>query len=132
MGIDLIGRGGASLNRVAWGYCLDIAVAFGWQPAGIVAPPDCAGEWSGTYITSDLQAVTDDDARTLGAALRRAVTALRTEQNLTEEQAKAWDVVTRIIEADSADPFGSDSDGTFVDLVCELADYAEKGGFEIN
>src|ERR1035437_4428929 len=129
MGIDLVGHGGASLNAVAWGYCLDIAVAFGWQPAGTVAPPDNHGEWCGTYCTNDLQEVTDDDARALGAALRQAVTALRTEQNLTEEQAKAWDGGghTRIIEADLADYFGSHSDGAFVDLVCRLADYAEKG-----
>ena len=116
MGVNLIGHGDASFNWQAWRYCLDIAVAFGWRPAGTIAPTDYGGEWNGTYCTNDLQEVTDDDARALGEALHRAVNALSTEQNLSEEQAKAW---------------AGNSNRTGVYVVCKLADYAEKGGFEI-
>ena len=90
MGFDLIGRhGDMSFSFDFWCRCFDIAVAFGWRPAGTVAPADCRGEWRGTYLSSDLQEVADDDARAFGAALHRAATALRSAQNLTEEQVNA-------------------------------------------
>jgi hypothetical protein len=91
---------------------LEIAIAFGWQPAGTVAPPNYDREWNGTYFTNDLQEVTDSDARALGAALHQAVTSLRTREALTEEQTKAVD-------------------GINIDIVCSLADYAASGGFAI-
>src|SRR5262249_56636280 len=113
MGVDLIGHGGASFNWDSWGKCFDIAIAFGWQPAGTIAPSDYHGDWKGGYCSNDLQEVSDSDARALGLALHRAVASVRTGQTLTEEQAKALD-------------------GMHIDVVCELADYAVSGRFAIS
>lgn len=113
MGVDLISsHGDVSFNWSAWEHCLDVALAFGWQPAGTVAPTDFRGDWDGTYFTNDLQEVTDEDARALGAALHRAVAAIRTGHDLTALQAKAGDEMN-------------------VNVVCRLADYSERGGFAI-
>jgi len=113
MGVDLIGHGGASFNWDCWRKCLDIAIAFGWQPAGTIAPPDYDGNWNGGYCSNDFQEVSDSDASRLGLALHRAVASVRTGQTLTEEQAKALD-------------------GMHIDVVCELADYAVSGRFAIS
>ena len=113
MGVDLIGRGGASFNWDSWRKCLGIAIAFGWQPDGTIAPPDHDGDWNRGYFSNDLQEVSDSDARALGLALHRAVSSVRTGQALTEAQAKALD-------------------GMHIDVVCELADYAVSGRFAIS
>jgi len=114
MGIDLIGHGDLSLHWQAWRACFELALAFGWQPAGTVAPSGYAqpARWTGTYFTNDLQEVCDDDALALAAALRRAHTALMTKTRLTKEQTQAWE-------------------GMNINMVCRLADYAEKGHFAI-
>jgi hypothetical protein len=114
MGVDFIGHGGFSLPWPAWRACFELALAFGWQPAGTVAPsgyPETA-RWTGTYFTNDLQEVCDDDALALAAALRRAHTALRTKTLLAKEQTQAWE-------------------GMSINMVCRLADYAEQGNFAI-
>ena len=38
MGVDLIGHGGISMNWNGWRSCLQLAVAFGWEPAGTLGP----------------------------------------------------------------------------------------------
>jgi hypothetical protein len=113
MGVDLIGHGGASFNGETWRRCLDIAIAFGWQPAGTIAPPDHDRDWDGGYFSNDLQEVSDADAGALGRALHRAVTSVRTGGPLTEEQAKAVA-------------------GINIAVVCELADYTVSGHFAIS
>ena len=113
MGVDLIGHGGASFQWNDWHQLLRIAIAFGWHPAGTIAPPDRDGDWGGGYFSNDFQEVSDSDARALRRALHRAVTSVRTEQALTEEQATALD-------------------GMHIGVVCELADYAVSGGFAIS
>jgi len=112
MGYDLQGRGGASFNTAAWSMCLNVATAFGWEPAGTVDPDDCNREWGGAYFSNDYQQVTDDDARALAAALRRALGALETKEKLTQEQAKACDDI-------------------HLSVIRKLADYAEGGRFAI-
>jgi hypothetical protein len=124
MGVDLFGHGGASLNWHAWRWCLEVAEAFGWQPAGTAPPAWNEGgpippasrdrEWSGTYFSNDFASVTDSDARALASALFRAIDALRTNQPLTPEQAAA-------IDREDADPRVLDY----------LARYVWKGGFDI-
>jgi hypothetical protein len=77
MGIDL--SGGPSLASGAWRYCLRMAVAHGWEPEGTL-PPDywrADEEWSGEYLSNGGQTVTDSDARSLAAALDRAVASMR-------------------------------------------------------
>ena len=112
MGVDLIGRRNSRFSAGAWDYCLEVAVAFGWKPAGTVTPLDFSGEWSGTYCSNDFQIVTDKDARALAAALHRAIFALSTNQTQTENQTKACK-------------------GGSVELLRELADFADEGTFAI-
>jgi hypothetical protein len=114
MGVDFISdHGDTSFNWPAWRGCFELALAFGWKPAGTVAPCDYdgPGRWDGTYFRNDLQAVTDEDASALAVALRRALAAQRAG-TLTAEQAKAWACED-------------------VDVVGRLAEYAEKGHFAI-
>ena len=114
MGVDFIGRGDFSLPWHMWRPCFELAVAFGWQPAGTIAHPDFKGHWSGTYFANDCQEVSDEDARAMAEALYGALSALKPKQKLTAEQRKAW----------------ADEDvGVF--SVFHLAEYADKGGFAI-
>jgi hypothetical protein len=114
MSYDLIGRENTFFNNIGWHYCLDVAIAFGWKPAGTIAPLDFTGEWCGSYYGNDSQIVTDKDARALAAALYRAIYALSTGQDLTEDQAKLWD-----------------GDGESIEALRRLADYAQGGTFAI-
>jgi hypothetical protein len=112
MGIDLVGNhGDARFAFGTWDGCLELAVAFGWQPAGTSAPPDHKGPWSGTYCGNDYQEVSDQDARAMAAALHLALAALP-KQKFTAKQRKAWA---------SAEIFS----------VFHLANYANDGGFLI-
>jgi hypothetical protein len=86
MGFDLIGHGGASFGWDEWRSCLALAQTFGWRPEGTIAPPHYEHDWDGSYLSNDLQEVTDTDARALGAALYRAVAAIEAGQTLSEEQ----------------------------------------------
>ena len=142
MGVDLIGHGGASFNGTVWRKCFEIAIAFGWQPAGTVAPPDYDGEWNGTYFSNDLQEVSDTDARAWGTALHQAVISLRTGQALTEEQAKACDGINleevcglgltlqRAGQALTEEQVKA-LDRVNIAQVCKFADYAVSGRFAI-
>jgi hypothetical protein len=119
MGVDFMGHGGASLNWSAWRSCCAIAKAFGWRPAGTLAPTFYGPyevpedfEWKGDYFSNAWQKVTDDDARAFGLALQNALTALRSGQELTKEQREALG-------------------NTPVSVVSELSDYALTGGFLI-
>ena len=116
MGVDFIGHhGDLSLHWQAWSACFDLALAFGWQPAGTVACHEDTGppkQWDGGYFTNDFQMVTGDDAKALAAALRRALTALRTKAHLTKQQIQACE-------------------GVNIKMICRLADHAERGGFAI-
>lgn len=113
MGVDLMGHGGASFNWASWRSLLDIAVAFGWQPAKTVMPDKTYRGWSGTYCSNDFQKVTDQDARELSAALYQAIAAiLSPKKALTAEQAEAIK-------------------GEGIQNIRLLADYAAKGGFAI-
>jgi hypothetical protein len=79
MGYDLAGAGGVfSMNIAGWTTALREAWEAGWCPAG-TEPPDhemlsiAPEEWEGgDYFTNSGQIVTEDDARALALALRRA------------------------------------------------------------
>lgn len=96
MGVDIVG--GPSLNWSAWRYCLDMALQFGWEPAGTVLPEDCPfpgnegiggreraqrawqearSKWRGSYTTNDFQLVTEPDAKALAKALYVAIAAVQ-------------------------------------------------------
>jgi hypothetical protein len=128
MGVDLFGHGGASFNWHGWRYLLDVAMAFGWEPAGTAPPPAYSfadgkiidpawddasqGPWDGGYFTNDFQSVTDADADALAGALFRALDAVRTGRLLTREQAAALNGCDHVV-------------------IIEFARYAEAGGFDI-
>ena len=86
-------RGGMHLNESEWRSCFKLAETFGWSPAGTVSTTlqdeDVEQGWTGLYFTSDWQKVTDDDARSLGMALERALLARKTNLELTTEQTEA-------------------------------------------
>ena len=112
MGVDLCGKGTASLNWDAWRSCLNVAQLFGWAPMETLPPADYPVDWRGSYYFNECQTVSAPDARALASALFRAVDAVRGNQRLTIKQAAA------LSEAS-------------LDMMVELADLARKGAFRI-
>lgn len=115
MSVDLIGHGDACFSFGTWHGCLELALAFGWQPAGTSPPYDYKGPWDGTYSGNDGQGVSSEDAGAMAKALHRALTALKPKQKLTAEQRRAW---------------ANEHVGVFA--VFDFAAYADKGGFAIS
>jgi hypothetical protein len=107
MGVDLIGRGGSwSCNWGAWYHLMEVAHKFGWNPQGTIAPDYWQGEWDKVdYFSNSFQTVTDSDARAIGMALLRAVSAAETEARAAESIQLA--------------------------LCRSFADYTAMGGFDI-
>lgn len=113
MGMDLMGRGGLSINWKGWHAVLTIAHEFGWQPEGTEQPDGWSGEvWDGDYFSNDLQYVTDSDARSMATALEKAIGALKTGAPVEEEQ-------RAVLE------------GVDVRLLVNFTNYAWGGGFTI-
>ena len=147
MGFDLRGKGGYfCLNNERWYHCLDIACAFGWEPAGTQlpdGPPEARGnpgpdwKWDGGYNSNDFQMVTDDDAKALAAALDRAIEAEKTGA-MTKEQRAAFD-------GQPEDPFWETEGRAFLKKhkeaegnspkwrgrLKEFADFARQGSFRL-
>ena|SRR5436305_10249625 len=108
MGVDLVGHGSEeSFNWAAWRALYQIAISFGWKPAGTLPPEGFVGEWNAGYFSNDLQAVTDADALAMGKALNRALK----EEFLTVEQASDLHGMSKPIR--------------------RLADFCSRGGFLI-
>jgi len=127
-------------RAIFWVEILQIAEAFGWKPAGTLAPrvqyetptgweyygdPDM--EWSGGYTSNDWQRVTDEDARAFSAALRRAIDAVMMESPLTEEQTQAM----RVFETKRYFDFPQEPAKKTVARIAELAVFTSRGGFVI-
>jgi hypothetical protein len=83
MGYDLYNKHGDYFraNAESWRSLLNTAKKHGWKPAGTLAPEFNEGgdtsdfdkaKWAGGYFTNDFQRVSDDDARNIAAALRKA------------------------------------------------------------
>jgi hypothetical protein len=120
--IELTGHGSVGLWFEEWGNCLRLARAFGWQPAGTLAPAENTrwartdgktAEWDGDYSTNELQQVTDEDAMAFSVALR---TGLLAGERIEELTIKEFDALRRVPRA-------------FDSYVTRVADYAAKGGF---
>lgn len=81
MSYDLINRSTAicrRFSRQSWVKALELARLYGWQPLGTKPPAlidfqEMGAEWSGTYLTNEGQVVKAEDARSLAAALERAL-----------------------------------------------------------
>jgi hypothetical protein len=148
MGYDLYGKGGYfGCSNQAWYHCLDVACAFGWEPAGTRlpdGPPEAQGnpgadwKWDGKYNSNDWQIVTDDDAKAFAAALDRAIEAEKAS-TLTKGQRSIFD-------GPPPDPFWETEDGKAMlkklekvsgkppstsELLKELADFALQGSFRL-
>jgi hypothetical protein len=146
MGVDLSGRGGSfGCNWSYWRSCLTIAVAFGWDPAGTIAPTDWDHRtpWDGSYFINSFQEVSDEDARSLAEALDRAAGALANGDPLTNEQKEAlypvpdpfWETAAGVAMLEKLDAArkasGRSSKLDDPDWFIELADFARKGSFVI-
>src|SRR5215475_9360025 len=84
MGYDLHNKHGDYFcaSGGSWEFLLDTARKHGWEPSGTLAPEfDEGGEtsasdrasWTGGYFSNDFQRVSDNDARNIAAALRKAL-----------------------------------------------------------
>ena len=65
-------------SRQTWAKALELARVSGWEPRGTTVPCthdlyELNADWSGTYMTNDGQVVKAEDARSLAAALERAL-----------------------------------------------------------
>ena len=106
MGYDILSKSGKSFwcQQSAWPDYLEVAIAFGWAPAGAFFKNDEAGfgpHPSASYLGNDWQQVTDDDARAFGAALNLAITTVKAGSPLIDDQAGKL----REFEVDDCDPF---------------------------
>lgn len=149
MGYDLRGHcDGLHLNSTACRYCLNVARAFGWEPAGtapsrwVVKHSDgtidedetarANAGWKGSYFGNDYQQVTDSDAHALAAALQRAIEAVVSRAPLTDAQRRALimtDVTVDVVAGRLALHGPVEPPDTA--LLKELADFAGQSGFAI-
>ncbi len=116
--VKLEGHGGSDiyLPAEAWSAYLKAGRSFGWQPQGTSAPVLYVGAWNGSYSPAVGQHVERDDARRLSVALDRLVDAVRSGEELTEEQLEAVKALA-CLDKDLA--------------AQEVADYALEGGFSV-
>lgn len=133
MGMDLSGRGGDFWWKFFdWPKLLYVAIHYGWEPAGTIAPIDRHSDepildWDGGYFSNDFQTVTADDAWQLADALERALADIPDDADTSLEfecPADPADV------PDGADLlwFRSPRQRT---PIREFVQYCRKGDFEI-
>lgn len=133
MGMDILGSNwDFGCGVVFWAECLALAKAFGWEPAGTVAPaPGHQGDyydaWDGNYRTNDYQEVTDADAHAFAMALYRAIHAMMMESPVKQTQA------TKVFEEEVIGFNFSPVSGKTISVkrVAELAALTSRGGFVI-
>jgi len=76
MGFDLTNDSGRDLrfSGTGWTFYLNLAEAYGWKPAGTLAPEGIMPiTWSGQYDSNSGQRVTANDAAALAEALDQAL-----------------------------------------------------------
>ncbi len=85
--MDFIGnKADFSLNNGSWRHVFDLAVQYGWDPAGTTLK-SCKDEWCGSYFYNSGQRVTAKDARNLADARCRRGGG---EGRLARESARAF------------------------------------------
>lgn len=150
MGMDLVrGNKSFSFSAIGWRELLELAVAFGWRPAGtlyavadlvLLEPGHVAEEvarrereWGGWYTSNDWQRVTDVDAHALAMALYRAVEAAKHKLEVNEDQKRElerWIPETDRLElASLAEPLSAREINWMA--IKRVADFVSAGGFEI-
>lgn len=138
MGYDLHNRQGDYFraNISGWDHLTEAALAFEWKPAGTLPPQFDEGgrvtcydtfeaRWEGGYFSNDHQRVTEEDARELAAALRRAIAAAEgiEADKFAKVEFSEWHNLSA--RAENA------AKNLNVSFVRKFAEYCEKGGFLI-
>lgn len=83
-------------SRQFWSKALELAQSYGWKPLGTRPPShldfyELCAEWDGRYLTNDGQTVKAEDARSLAAALERALEDIPNEIAPTD-----WNSMVRL------------------------------------
>ena len=78
-----------------WAKALELAGLYGWTPMGTCPPSDLdfsqlGAEWDGRYLTNDGQTVKAEDARSLAAALERALDEIPDENPRIDWNSVSW------------------------------------------
>lgn len=80
MSVDMLTASGETkdVTNTAWAGILRFAQAYGWKPAGTIAPetwPE-SQSWEGSYDPAIGQALTAEDAAALGGAVKQGLADL--------------------------------------------------------
>ena len=132
MGMDLVNEAGARFKVVTagWGFYLNLAQAYGWEPAGTLPPDGYAGAepWPGEYDWNAGQSVTSEDAHALASALQQALED--PERPLRErEVAAAVSAAGRALKGDVSIEIKVDEDDS--DFLREMIAFFREGSFQI-
>lgn len=78
-----------TFSRQFWAKALELAQFYGWKPLGTRPPShldfyELCAEWDGRYLTNDGQTLKEEDARSLAAALERALNDIPDEDLTTD------------------------------------------------
>ena len=128
-----------------WQKLMDLALVYGWQPAGTLEPPDWEDEepgeeWPGSYDMFMGEWVTDSDAYDLANSLARALDDLpdnpmpdRVIETEIEEIDREGDVSIsfHIIEPNKALNLFEMFGGQYKSDLIEFIQFAREGGFYI-
>ena len=79
-----------------WAKALELAGLYGWRPMGTRPPSgldlyQLGAEWDGRYLTNDGQTVRAEDARSLAAALERALDDISDENPPIDWNSVSWE-----------------------------------------
>ncbi|HEY3477183.1 MAG TPA: hypothetical protein VGK56_21385 [Anaerolineales bacterium] len=84
-----------TFSRQFWSKALELAALYDWKPMGTRSPShlnlsQLGAEWDGRYLTNDGQTVRAEDARSLAAALERALDDIPDENPRLDWNSVAW------------------------------------------
>ena len=123
-------------NLGGWDHLMEAALAFEWKPAG-TSPPEfdeggpvpcddtCEARWEGGYFGNDYQRVTEEDARELAAALRRAIAAAEGIKADKAAKVEFSEWLNLSARAENA------AKNLNVSFARKFAEYCDQGGFLI-
>jgi hypothetical protein len=105
----------AYFNIFIWPLLLELAVSYGWKPAGTRAPIDIytgeimTGEWDGSYCSNDGQVVIKEDAASLADALERALPDIPDHEIPVKQEVLSIDQLGPILANVIENEFGKDA-----------------------
>jgi hypothetical protein len=85
-----------TFSKQFWAKALELAGLYGWTPMGTRPPAhldlyQLGAEWDGRYLTNDGQTVGADDARSLAAALERALDDIPDQRPPIDWSSMSWE-----------------------------------------